>query len=151
MSFNGADFSPAGSPLNPSNTLGGSQGTHEITPADIAVIVGAVVVFTLIVFGVFYYRHLRARREREQEDAERDVEMESASAGGKDHRDEEDLQDGEEDGKREGSVWRYGGWKGADGKEEGEAEEGTERKVSAVIVVDAAPPTKPADAYHAVL
>ncbi|KAB5562826.1 hypothetical protein GE09DRAFT_1109875, partial [Coniochaeta sp. 2T2.1] len=145
MSFNGADSSPAGPPLNPSNTLGGSTGTHEITPADIAVIVGAVVVFTLIVFGVFYYRHLRARREeREQEDMERDVEMESASASGKD-RDEEDLQDGEEDGKiEEGSVWRFGGWKGADGKEEGEAEMGPERKASAVIVVDGAlPPSLP--------
>lgn len=99
MSFNGAD-SAGSSSLNPSATLGGSSGSHEITAGDIAVIVGAVVVFSLIVFGIFYYRQLRERRARAGEL----MEMGSVENG----------VCGEDDGKKQAAaapIWKFMGWK----------------------------------------
>lgn len=92
MSFNGAD-SADGATLNPSSNLGGSSGYHEITPGDIAVIVGAVVVFALVVFAVFYYRQLQVRRKRAE-----DL-MELGAVG-------------EEDGvDKKPPIWKFISWK----------------------------------------
>ncbi|KAH8908005.1 hypothetical protein BR93DRAFT_967862 [Coniochaeta sp. PMI_546] len=92
MSFNGAD-SADGASMNPSSNLGGSSGSHEITPGDIAVIVGAVVVFALVVFAVFYYRQLQVRRKR----AEDLMEMGAV---------------GEEDGvDKKPPIWKFISWK----------------------------------------
>jgi len=119
MSFNGAD-SAGTSSLNPSTTLGGSSGSHDITPGDIAVIVGAVVVLALIVFGVFYYRQLRARRARAEELT---LEMGGAQYG------LEGCEENGDEGKKDAvatagaasaaPIWKFVGWKDRekDGKE----------------------------------
>jgi hypothetical protein len=96
MSFNGAD-SIGGTSMNPSNNLGGSSSPHEVTTEDIGVIVGAVVVFVLIVFSVFYYRQLQARRKKATEL----MEMEHHG----------NIQDEESMTTKPPRVWKFMGWR----------------------------------------
>lgn len=112
MSFNGADASGPTS-INPASNLGGSPSPHGLTMEDIAVIVVTVVVFFAILFTVFYFRQLEARRQRA-------VELMDLSSAG-----DVECGDGlDADGatvKQVPPIWKFIGWR--------EPKEGTRRPV----------------------